>query len=622
MTRPGRVILNRLRAQARVAGWPATLRFASRLLLVKIRELGWRRALVQWRGLGRRADSEATYARWIAVHLEEGRRLAHRAEDARQGPGPLVSVITPVYNTPPHWLRACAASLRRQTYAHWQWCVADDASTDPATIAVLNEFANDPQGSTDPRISVVRLSENAGISVASNAALAAARGDIIVLLDHDDELADDALTAVVEYLAAHPTVDVVYSDEDKLELDGRHSEPYFKPDWSPDHFMGTMYTCHLTAARRSIVDAAGGFRAGYEGAQDYDLWLRMMEQAAARGGIGHVPRILYHWRKIPGSTATESHAKPWALDAGAKALADAVRRRGRSAEVVPGLLPGNYRIRELVVPATTVSIVIATRGARSADRAAAARAATCLRTIVETTRGLRCDLIFVTEDGTLPVVVGDVVAGVAHQVIGDTDTTFNFSRRVNRGAAAAAGEYLLLLNDDVEAIGPGWLEALVEYASQPEIGAVGPRLDYPDGRIQHVGLVLGVCGLAAHAFHQAPETSAGYFGSAMGPRNYSAITGACLLTRRVLFADVGGLDAALPVDFNDVDYCLQLQARGYRVVYTPFARLRHHESASTGRRTADASAAAYVRGRWADVIAHDPYWNPHLSRDFADYRLP
>jgi O-antigen biosynthesis protein len=562
------------------------------------------------------ADEEAErYARWLAANTPSDAQLKALAVDVAALPSqPLVSIITPVYNTDPRWLRACVESVRRQVYPHWELCLCDDASSNPATAETLREF------DADPRIHIVRLQANEGISGASNAALAVARGEFVALLDHDDQLTPDALAQMVIALNANPDADVLYSDEDKLDEAGRRCDACFKPDWSPELFTHRMYTCHLTMARRSLVESIGRFRKGYEGAQDYDLWLRMVERTSR---IVHVPRILYHWRKSPQSTASAGAAKPWAQDAGRLALQDHLARTGIDADVVPGAAPGLFRIRRRIKGRPLVSVIIPTAGkARDVRGQPRDLLAQAIRSIAERTAWPEWELVIVADSAGLLDTSIAALRGLRHRVLAlPPDGPFNFSRKINAGVAASTGTQVLLVNDDLEAIERDWMTAMLEYSQEPAIGAVGAQLLYPDGRLQHVGMLMGVAGIAAHAYHQHPGTTQGYYGAVIGPRNYSAVTAACLMTRREVFDAAGGFDETFPIDFNDVDYCLRVRRAGYRIVYTPYARLYHHESASFGARQQDPAAAAEMRRRWADVIARDPYYNPNLTRDFPDFRL-
>lgn len=584
-------------------------------LVARIRTFGLKATIAQLRE-SEGADLHADlYQRWLATHAVSATDLAAMAAAL---PGlayqPKISVVTPVYNTDPRWLRACIESVKRQAYTNWEMCLCDDGSTLEATRDVLREYEK------DLRIKVTYLSRNSQISAASNAALALATGEFVALLDHDDEYTPDALFRVVEHLNAHRDADIVYSDEDKLDLAGGRCDPYFKPDWSPEHFLACMYTPHLVVARRSLIDAVGGFRVGYEGAQDYDLFLRMSERTTR---IDHLPRILYHWRKLPQSAASTSDAKPWALDAGRRALEDAMRRRATDAEILPGAAKGLFRVRFAIKGQPLVSMVIPTLG--TPQQVSGSRVDT-LRTLVRSVRQKTSypnyEFVIVADRGEVTPEVRRALEGSNSRIVPyEMDGPFNFSHKMNVGAAHARGEHLLLLNDDVEVMASDWMTAMLEYSQQPEIGAVGAKLLYPDGRLQHIGIVLGVGGGAGHAFHQHAGASAGYASSAVSVRNYSAVTAACMMTRRDAFDRIGGFDERLAVDFNDVDYCLRLREAGYRIVFTPFATLYHHESASFGPRTQNEKEIALMRSRWGAVMERDPYYHPELTREFPDYRL-
>jgi GT2 family glycosyltransferase len=600
------------------------VRRSLRTFASRVRTDGIQRSLELLRTAGISTQDAEAYPRWVAKHTRSEAALEALRQDVSALPyQPLVSIVTPVYNTDPRWLRAAIDSVRRQVYPNWQLCLCDDASTSLETVAALREYEG------DPRIRIRYMPSNGGISAASNAALELADGDYVALLDHDDELTPDALAEVVRHLNAHPEAEIVYSDEDKLDLQGNRCDAYFKPDWSLDHFLTCMYTCHLMVARRQLVTDAGGFRVGYEGAQDYDLVLRMLDRLGERtSAIHHVPRVLYHWRKLPESTASAGAAKPWAIDAGRRALDDYLRRNAVAAEVLPGGGAGLYRVRRAVRGRPLVSIVIPTAGkARQRGSERIDMLAQAIRSIVHGTSYDNYEIIIVlsADPGGTPSLLDSslrALEGTRHRIVRfERVGLFNFAASINTGAAAAAGDHLLLLNDDVEAITPEWMTAMLELSQEQAIGAVGPKLLYPDGRLQHIGIVLGVAGVAAHAFHQHPGVSPGYGGSAMIVRNYSAVTGACLMTRREVFEQVGRFDERFPTDFNDIDYCLRLRQAGYRVVFTPWAQLYHHESASFGIRSQDFAALAEMRRRWAAVIDNDPFYNPNLTRDFPDYRL-
>lgn len=582
-------------------------------LVARVRRGGLLSTMRYARALPAFDEQASRYRRWMAVNTPAPEALAAMTAQVDSLPlRPLISVITPVYNTDHRWLRACIESVRRQAYPHWELCLANDGSTSEATLRVLREYEG------DPRIRLVHLDRNSGISAASNAALAVATGEFLALLDHDDELAPEALFEVVRLLNRVPDADFIYSDEDKLDSGGERCDSSFKPDWSPEHFRSTMYTCHLMVLRTSLVRDLGGVRTGLEGAQDYDLALRVIERSSR---IEHIPRILYHWRKIEESAASSSLAKPWAIEAGRKALEDHVERSGLDAVVQPGPLPGLYRVRHRIDDAPLVSIVIPTMGGEPDESPSAGALMACLRSVIQKSTYRNIEIV-IAEDSPLPAATVELLQSVRHsRVRYDATGTFNYARKVNFAIAHSHGSHLVLFNDDIEVIAPDWIEAMLEFSQQDAIGAVGARLVFPDGRLQHIGVLLGVCGLAAHAFHGYPGATEGYGASALIVRNYSAVTGACMMTRREVYERMRGFDERFACDFNDTDYCLRIRREGLRVVYTPYAELLHRESASFGTRVWNGTDLERMRRTWGDVCASDPYYNSNLTRDFPDYRV-
>ena len=566
---------------------------------------------------GRAPIDASTYQGWLQQHQRGTLTTAEIQQTIDALPWrPRISIITPVYNTDPQWLLRVVESVEAQAYANWELCLADDGSTRAETVAMLADLVQ-----RDPRIKVTRRRQNGGISAASNSALADATGEFIALLDHDDEIPADALYEVVKLLNEHPDADVIYTDEDKIEFDGSHVEPYFKPEWSPEYLRSCMYIGHLGVYRRTLIDEISGFRSEFDGSQDYDLALRATERTTR---IYHIPRVLYHWRKIPGSAAGDQVAKPWALEAARRALTDHLARQPVPATVVADPGNGLWRVQYQILGEPLVTIVIPTDGriARtpSGDRDLLLQ---CLRSIVGRTAYRNYELL-VVDNGRLSPRVLELLRSVPHnRVVYQAPTPFNFAAKVNFAVQHARGEHVLLLNDDTEVINDEWLSAMLEYSQLPEIGAVGGKLYYPDGRIQHVGVVLGIGGGACHVLAGQAGNSPGYFGSALVIRNYSAVTGACCMTRRSVFDEVAGFDERFALDFNDVDYCLRVRERGYRIVGTPFARLYHYEGATFGsrERIVNPREIRALNERWQDVIASDPYYSPNLTRSALDYSL-
>lgn len=562
-----------------------------------------------------RHQPESEYQSWIRQNAltpeEKERMLVETAGFARR---PVISLLVPVYNVEPRWLHACVESVKRQLYAHWELCLVDDCSTRRETVDALRSWIG-----TDTRLKIRFRDANGGISAASNDCLAMATGDFVALLDHDDELAPEALFEVARLLDRHPETDMVYTDEDKLELDGTRVDPFFKPEWSPEHFYSFMYTCHLGVYRAALVRELGGFRTGYEGSQDYDLAIRVAEKTR---NVRHIAKVLYHWRKISGSTAVVVDAKPWALSASRRALEDHVRRAGLEAQVESALAPGYYRVRHAIRGNPLVTLFIPTDGRVVATPSGGVDLlANAVRSIAAKTDYPNYEIL-VVDNGRLGAEAQRLLRDVPHRRIGYSyEPPFNFSKKVNFAVPHAKGEHVVIFNDDVEVLSPEWLRALLEHSQNPEVGGVGSKLTYPDGRLQHIGIVFGPAGTAAHVHYGAVGDEPGYYASANVVRNYSAVTGACFMTRRAVFNEVGGFDEALRIDYNDVDFCLRVRERGYRIVYTPYARLMHRESASFGLRVQDPAEVLHFKNRWSHIVDDDPYYSPHLTRDHLDCRI-
>jgi len=519
---------------------------------------------------------------------------------------PRFSIVTPVHDPPVEVLRACLRSVTEQSFDDWELCVVDDGSRSREVVSALHAAA-----AADPRIHLTRRLENGGIVAASNDALAMAGGEFVVLLDHDDELRRDALAVLDEAIAAQPEADYVYSDEDKIDAAGRRAAPFFKPDWSPERFRTQMYTCHVSVLRRSLVEEVGGFRAEYEGAQDWDLVLRVTERART---VVHVPEVLYHWRLLESSTASRGEtAKPYAYDAGTRALQAHCERTGFPATVERDLEhSGVYHLRPALTEYPPVSIVIPTGGGRRDVRGHyVTLVEQCVGSIVTRSTYPDYEIVLVADASTPAHVLADVgeIAG-DRVVIVPYDQPFNFADKINEGALASLGQHLLLLNDDMEVVTPEWIERLVMYSTTPGVGAVGAKLLYEDGRIQHAGVMMRRAS-PGHLFRGFGGDFGGYADVVRVAGNYSAVTGACLMTERDLFMQVGGLSIAFPLNFNDVDYCLKLRSIDQRIVYDPDTVLHHFESSSRSTGMSDDELALFKR-RWWYASWQDPYDNPHF----------
>lgn len=526
---------------------------------------------------------------------------------------PRFSVVTPVYNTPADVLWATLESVRTQTFEDWELCLVDDASGEPHVRRMLEDAERG-----DPRIRVRFREENGGIVAASNDGVEMANGEFLALLDHDDELHPDALALVHEALLGAPEADYVYTDEDKIDRGGHHSGPFFKPDWSPERMRTQMYTCHLSVLRRSLVEEVGGFDPGFEGSQDWDLVLKVTERARR---VLHVPRILYHWRMIETSAAGGGEAaKPWAFEAGKRAVQAHCERIGMQARVERDEGDaGVYHLEPELNEQPLVSIVIPTRGTvREVRYEPIVLAEHCVRSIVERSTYENYEIIVVAD-----VETPDNVPRALREIAGDRlrlipyDRPFSFSAKINIGAVHSRGEHLLLLNDDMEVTTPDWIERMVMYSSLPEVGAVGGRLLWEDGRLQHV-VVRFQDGLPGHLYRGYAGEFKGYGNNVRVAQNSLAVTGACLMTRRELFEEVGGLSTVFPVNYNDIDYCLKQYAQGRRIVYDPDLVLYHFESSSRSTDVEDWEKDR-LRERWGPMTAVDPFSNPNLR--FGSPRL-
>jgi GT2 family glycosyltransferase len=525
---------------------------------------------------------------------------------------PTISVLMPTFEAPEPWLRRAIESVLAQYYPNWELCIADDASQTARVKEILEEYRK-----RDPRIKVTYRESNGHIAAASNSALDMATGEFIALLDHDDEITPDALLEIACAYNGHSDADMFYSDEDKIDEENFCSDPFYKPDWSPEYFMTCMYTCHLGVYRTSLVRELGAFRSEMNGAQDYDLALRFATHTTR---VIHVPRVLYHWRTHSHSTARSGEVKDYAYPAAQRALRDHLRRLSFDGEVLPGPRYGFHRIRFAIRGEPRVSVIIPS-AARVVNKNG--RPIDLLRECVEsildksTWRNLE---IIVVDNGDLRQ---DLKTWLEPRVrmVTYTDTQFNLARKINEGARHATGEHLLLLNDDITVIAADWVENMLQYSQQPEIGAVGAKLLFPDGRIQHAGVILLDAG-PGHAYYNHPNEEIGYFLSAVVARNYLAVTGACLMTRLAVFWEAGGFSEDFPLNYNDVDFCLKLHTRGYRIVYVPEATLYHHESLSKeGPGSLRPGELERFKAKWTKHYSVDPYYNPNLPSDYLYYEV-
>lgn len=549
------------------------------------------------------------YERYIEQN-QPGRKAKKNAEQeiATWQYQPVISIIMPSYNVDEQWLRNAIDSVCNQWYKRWELCICDDASTDPRMKEVLEEYAKQ-----DLRIKVRYRQKNGGIVKASNDALEVATGTYVAFLDNDDELTPNALYEVVKALQV-TKYDFLYSDEDKLDLKGNRCDPFFKPDWSPDLLLSHNYTCHFSVYKRKIINELGGLREGFDGSQDYDLVLRFTEKTDK---VHHIPKILYHWRKIAGSTAATVDAKPYVFDAAKKALADAAARRAIDADVTDGQWTGSYRLRRRIEGEPRVSIIIPFK-----DKVEVLKP--CVESIIKKSTWNNYEILLVDNRSEETETVEYLKALKEKERVRllTYDHPFNFAAINNFAAEQATGAYLILLNNDTEVITPDWIESMLEHAQRPEVGAVGAKLLFPNEQVQHAGVLVGIGGIANHAFLKSNGQEHGYFGQKNVIKNYSSVTGACMMVRKNLYHQMGGLDAKnLGVSFNDVDFCLRLRENGKLIVYTPYAQLYHYESLTRGYDVA-INEIQYMQQKYGSLFEKgDPYYNRNLSRERFDFSL-
>jgi glycosyltransferase involved in cell wall biosynthesis len=554
----------------------------------------------------------AAYQRWLRRHDALGDRdldLMRRHIGRMKSP-PLISVLMPVFNAPERLLRDAIESVLGQIYPRWELCVADDASSDAHVRPLLEEYAR-----RDARIKVVYQTTNGHISRASNAALLLATGDFIALLDHDDVIAPHGLYWIAAEIERHPAAQIVYTDEDKIDEHGERFSPYCKPDWNPQLALSQNFVSHFGVYRAETVRALGGFREGYEGSQDYDLMLRVSEHAGPNQ-IRHVPAIVYHWRAVPGSTALSSGWKNYAWDAGRRAIQDHLRRKGVDAVVTKRHGLAYYRVRyALPEPPPRVSIVIpAVDDVRSLCR--------CVESIVALTTYSNYNVFVIHGESTEPPAVAclDSLQDRHGIRVLRCAQPFNVSAMSNLAVAQADGEVICLLDHNTEVITADWIQEMAGCLLQAGVGIVGARLLSLDDTVLHGGVLVGVGGIANPAHASISRDQPGYFGRAWLAQDWSAVTGACMMIRRSLYDEIGGLDAEhLAMAFNDIDFCLRARAAGWRVVYTPYAELYRHKSATRGaKRSVEETSRVrrerdYMRRRWARELGEDPFYNPNLG---------
>ncbi|HGX4217472.1 TPA: glycosyltransferase [Escherichia coli] len=532
---------------------------------------------------------------------------------------PVISIVIPVYNPAEIYLRACLDSVLAQSYPHWELWIADDRSPKEHVQRVLREYE-----AKDSRIKVVYRKHNGHISAASNSALEIAKGDFVALLDHDDVLPEHAMLFMAQAICEQPHTQILYSDEDKINARGERFEPHFKSDWNPDLFFSQNYASHLGVYRRSLLQQIGGFRLGVEGSQDQDLLLRCLPHVAAEQ-IVHIPRVLYHWRTIEGSTALASGEKSYTTEAGIKALRDYFSKQQPEVTVEVGLVPNTYRVRyPISEPAPLVSLLIPTRDRRALTE-------TAVRSIIDRSIYTHFEIL-ILDNGSVEQETLDFFAQIQQEDsrvrVLRYDHPFNYSAINNFGVRHAKGAIIGLVNNDVEVINPDWLTEMVSHCMRPEIGCVGAKLYYSNDTLQHGGVILGIGGVAGHSHKHYPRHHPGYFSRLLLTQTLSAVTAACLLIRKDIYEEVAGLDEEnLHVAFNDVDFCLKVREAGYRNLWTPYAELYHYESISRGAEDSPEKLARFARevdfmkSKWGKHLELDPFYSPNLTKIREDFSI-
>lgn len=559
-----------------------------------------------------RTDYQEWIKRYDSLSGRDRKQIKRRIE--RWENPPLISILMPVFNPEIHWLKAAIESVQAQLFLNWELCIADDASTDPK----VRDFLEEASGQ-DKRIKVIYRDENGHISKASNSALKLCTGLWVALMDHDDLLPEHALYHVADTACLHPDAKLIYSDEDKISENGYRSDPYFKCDWNPELFYSHNMICHLGVYRRDLVNEIGGFREGYEGAQDYDLALRFIEQIDPEE-IHHIPRVLYHWRLHPESTAKCPDSKSYAQKAGENALMNHFQRRRVPASVESSRL--GYRVRyELPSPHPLVSLIIPTRNGLDLLKK-------CIESISHKTTYENFEILVVDNGSDDPETLNFLsrIDAKSNCRVFRNDRPFNYGLINNSAVSEAKGEIVGLINNDIEVIEPEWLSEMVSHAIRPGIGAVGAKLLFSNDTIQHAGVVLGVGGVGGHAFKHQTSKALGYFNRARLTSSFSAVTAACLLIKKDIYQSINGFDEEnLKIAFNDVDFCIRVREAGYRNVWTPYALLYHHESATRGyedtpeKKARFAREVQYMLDRWGEKLTNDPAYSPNLTLEHEDF---
>lgn len=562
----------------------------------------------------KRIEAMDDYHRWIYFNeptkkeLEEQRKTKFEVE-------PKISILVPMYHTPEKYFEELVNCLINQTYSNWELCLADGSEEENERIKKIVD--------KDARIKYQFLNRNDGISANTNAALALATGDYIALLDHDDVLPEFALYEVVKTINENKEVEFIYTDEDKCTTIENRYDPHFKPDFAIDTLRSVNYICHFSIFKKELMDKLGGFRSEFDGAQDYDIILRMSEQT---NHIVHIPKILYHWRVHPNSTAasTAGEAKPYAFEAGKRAIESHLERVGLKGKVEHGISLGIYRTIYEVEKNPKVSILIP-----NMDHIEELQV--CINSILEKTTYSNYEIIVIENNSKKEETFSYYKQLEQHEkikVVYYPENKFNYSKIINFGVKQASGDYVMQLNNDTELLTPNWLEELLGYAQREDVGAVGVKLYYPDYTIQHDGVIIGIGGVGGHILKNLPKDQRGYFARDSFVQNLSAVTAACILSRKGIYEEVGYMDEKFQVAFNDLDFCLKIREKGYLIVINPFVELIHYESKSRGYEDTPEKIKRFqgeiktFQKKWSNILEKgDPYYNPNFRLDIEDYKI-
>lgn len=577
-------------------------------------------SLRHMKGLPRESEKEHSddplYNSWISKNEPDKSQLkAMQNESKLWSYQPKVSIVTPVYNPDEYDLNECLNSVLSQIYPNWELCLVDGGSDKPHVKKVIERFTR-----KDSRIKYVELPQNKGIAGNTNEALKLASGEYVAFLDHDDTIAPFALYEVVKQINLNPETDLIYSDQDMIPAHGNNRySPFFKPEWSPDTFLSYNYLCHLVVVRRNILEKIGGLREGFDGAQDYDLILRVISETS---NIRHITKMLYHWRASNESVASTVTNKPLASDAGKRAISDYLKHKGLEAEVLDGPIQTWYRVKYLLKPFQKVSIIIQTK-----DNVHLLKL--CIESILTKTDYKDYEIILVDNQSKESETHDyyNVIKSQPRIKLLHYDKPFNYSAIYKFAVSTTESEHVLFLNDCIEVISHEWLSAMMEFAQREDVGAVGAKLYYPDDTIQHAGVIVGLQGIADYPHRHFPRSSNGVAGRINIIQNFSAVTSDCMMMRKQVFEEVGGFDEKITA-YNDVDLCLKIREKGYLIVYTPYAELYHYESDSRGKEeipekfTSAKEETDFIRRKWKNFFdAGDPYYNPNLTLTNTDLSI-